>query len=189
MPNRTQDSDFLTLKHVGVAQGAPTSPLLSMLILNTAFAKFRGKLSMYADDGYLYFDDDDMLENEDFEVFKQFGIIFNKEKSGFVKRGGVWLKPFRFLGLEFNGNSCLLRAKTRKGSELIYDKQQLVDLIRERDLILKYGYNHDRQIEQTSFSALVSSSVYGLIQSRLYTGNWTLENIEQDFRMKFIRGS
>jgi len=65
-----------------VAQGAPTSPLLAILILNTAFAKFKGKLSMYADDGYLYFDNDDELENETFEAFKQFGILFNKEKSG-----------------------------------------------------------------------------------------------------------
>jgi len=81
-PTRTTDNEFITLKHVGVAQGAPTSPLLAILALNTAFAKYKGKLSMYADDGYLYFDDDDGLEGEDFESFKQFGIIFNKEKSG-----------------------------------------------------------------------------------------------------------
>jgi CMP-N-acetylneuraminic acid synthetase len=88
LPNRQSDDKFLTLKHVGVAQGAPTSPLLSMLILNTAFARFKNKLSMYADDGYIYFDDDGYLDNEDFSVFKDFGIEFNMEKSGYVKRQG-----------------------------------------------------------------------------------------------------
>jgi len=46
------------------------------------FAKFKGKLSMYADDGYLYFDDDNYDPTKDFELFKGFGIVFNLEKSG-----------------------------------------------------------------------------------------------------------
>jgi len=34
------------------------------------------------------------------------------------------LKPLKFLGLEFDGQT--LKAKTRKGSELIFDKHNLV---------------------------------------------------------------
>jgi len=45
------------------------------------------------------------------------------------------LKPFKFLGFEYDGNKKLFYANTRKGSKLIYNRQQMVDLIRNRELM------------------------------------------------------
>jgi hypothetical protein len=40
-----------------------------------------------------------------------------------------------------------------------------------------------------SWENLVKSSCYGLIMNRMQSGNWNLEGFEQDFRLKYIRGS
>jgi hypothetical protein len=40
-----------------------------------------------------------------------------------------------------------------------------------------------------SWEDYFKSRLMGFIQSRLYNGNWNLENLEQDFEMKFVRGS
>jgi len=40
------------------------------------------------------------------------------------------MKALKFLGLEFDGKT--LTANTRKGSKLIFDKEDLVDALKER---------------------------------------------------------
>jgi len=35
-----------------------------------------------------------------------------------VKRDGKWLKPLKFLGMEFDGITGRLKSKTRSGKEL-----------------------------------------------------------------------
>lgn len=39
-------------------------------------------------------------------------------KSGWVKREGKWLKPLKFLGLSYNGETDVLKASTRKGATI-----------------------------------------------------------------------
>jgi predicted Zn-ribbon and HTH transcriptional regulator len=39
-----------------------------------------------------------------------------------VKRDGEWIRPLKFLGLEYDGKRDKLRARTRGGSTLEYDK-------------------------------------------------------------------
>jgi len=43
-----------------------------------------------------------------------------------VKKDGIWKKPLKFLGLEYDGNSDILKASTRLGSGLVFDKFNLV---------------------------------------------------------------
>lgn len=183
--------NWLTLKLRGVAQGAPTSPLLSMVALNETLFQTKPKnLSMYADDGYFFFDSDKLGVQLGGNL--GYGVKLNMKKSGWVKKDGVWLKPFKFLGLEFDGIKNELRARTRKGSELIYSMDQLVRLLRLREILTNYPW---REFEKRSkwvygsFNELVNSSVWGLIQNRLYSGDYTLKNLEQDFRYTFINGS
>lgn len=45
-----------------------------------------------------------------------------------MKKHGVWLKPLKLLGLVYDGEEGTLRASTRKGSKLLYDKGDLVDI-------------------------------------------------------------
>lgn len=49
-------------------------------------------------------------------------VSLAEEKSGFVKRGGTWLKPLKFLGLSYDGIKGKLLASTRGGATLEFDK-------------------------------------------------------------------
>lgn len=176
------------VKIKGVAQGLPTSPLLAQCILDKlVFRRFPGKVSMYADDGYIAFDEDSLIpEIENLKMLGD-GVFLNKSKSGWVKQRGQWLKPFKFLGLEYDGIQGILRAHTREGSRLVYDKVLLVEYVRER-LLLSETSPKKRKYKGV-FEDLVESTIYGLIQARLYSGSYTTEKLEQDFRLTFLSGS
>lgn len=181
-------ADFVNWKEYklcGVAQGAPTSPLLSIVALNETLFKLPISVSMYADDGYFYTDDDDFTPPTR-EL--GYGVRMNWEKSAWVKRSGVWLKPFKFLGLSFDGKENLLRAATRNGSELIYSWSQLVTLVRLRLLLMSESPDRNND-KPGSFQEMVHSTAWGLIQSRLYNGSLNLDGLEQDFANVFRIGS
>lgn len=64
---------------------------------------------------------------------KMASIEFNKEKSGFVKQDGKWLKPLKFLGLTYDGERDVLHASTRGGATLEFDKHDLVAAVAYRN--------------------------------------------------------
>jgi len=73
---------------------------------------------MYADDGVIYGSNlGDSPFPTGFDIHES-GIKINEDKSGWVKKDGKWLKPLRFLGMEYDGNTSSFRAKTRTGSTL-----------------------------------------------------------------------
>jgi hypothetical protein len=113
------------LRFEGFPQGAATSPILCASVLGgTVFT--RGNCKMYADDGLYYGDFIPETIADTDEKMRQFGLSFATDKSGWVKKDGVWLKPLKFLGLEYNGETGELRASTRKGANLVFDRQQLM---------------------------------------------------------------
>lgn len=61
------------------------------------------------------------------EALTEAGIYVEPEKSGWVRKDGKWLKSLDFLGLSYDGIKDELRANTRNGSRLIYDKQSLIE--------------------------------------------------------------
>lgn len=172
----------------GVAQGAPTSPLLSILTLKE-FLSQQKSLS-YADDGIFY-------GEKKFEIKDQpeKGILLHPTKTMWVKEGGKWKKPLKFLGLEYDGKT--LRARTRKGSTLVLGKKikkiisLLDDLEKKGEMTLVPGVNSPGKwrLKEKSFEDLFKSKLMGFIQSRLYQGQWNLDNLEQDFELKFNSGS
>jgi len=87
---------------------------------------------MYADDGLLHGRGlvEDLLLNH----LESTGIPINKEKSGWVKRNGKWLKPLKFLGLVYDGSQDKLYSETRTGNKLIYDKKDLVMEVLNRSI-------------------------------------------------------
>jgi len=114
-----------TESYLGVAQGAPTSPILANLIMNlwTKMHERRGlDIVAYADDS-VSFANKEISVNIPLES----GILINPEKSGYVKFAGKWLKPLKFLGMEFDGTE--FRAMTRKGSRLPMS-EDIKDIIR-----------------------------------------------------------
>lgn len=46
------------------------------------------------------------------------GVNLHPVKSGWVKYAGKWLKPFKFLGMEYDGPTDTLRVHTRNGSRV-----------------------------------------------------------------------
>jgi hypothetical protein len=157
----------------------------------------------YADDSVSFSEEEIMLKAPE-----DTGIIINEEKSGYVKFNGEWIKPLKFLGLEFDGK--ILRANTRKGSTLSIGNWTKV-LLNIDSYISKLGsaselytvedvlkWIEDRQdqltdekgyFSKTSWEEFFKSRLIGFVQSRLYQGNWNLDNLHQDFQMSFVNGS
>lgn len=53
-------------------------------------------------------------------------ISINPNKSGPIKLGGAWIRPLKFLGMEYDGNKQTYRASTRKGATLEFDSLHAV---------------------------------------------------------------
>jgi hypothetical protein len=119
--------------------------------------------------------------NKTVPLLKEFGIEYNWEKSGWVKKDGKWLKPLKFLGLSYDGE--IWKAETRKGSHLIYDKESLLEAI-------EGGYLSNKYVKVPhQFEKFIQSSLKGFILSRMYTGSWNLEEYFQDFHLDYMKGS
>lgn len=76
---------------------------------------------MYADDGLIYGESVELNELINSQMGDS-GIEVHPDKSHPVKRDGEWIRPLKFLGLEYDGKRDKLRARTRGGSTLEYDK-------------------------------------------------------------------
>lgn len=163
----------------GVPQGAPTSPFLSILALNWAILKDKFIRDVrYADDG-VRMTNGRPIEPKETEEMKKLNIKYAPEKSGWVKKEGEWVKELKFLGLVYNGERDELRADTRNGSKLLYDKQSLVELIHEGEFKKRKDYPEN----YGSWEAFINSSVSGFIISRLYNGDWNLKDYVQSFKL------
>jgi hypothetical protein len=112
----------------GLPQGLPTSPLLTIASLETNFIKkSKWNILMYADDGILYGKGDPPTEEEIISSLNSsvYGITINIEKSKFAKTPNGEL-DLKFLGMRLKGDT--LTAETRKGSKMVYDKHNLIDI-------------------------------------------------------------
>lgn len=177
-------------RHIGVPQGAPTSPFLSILLLDKLAGdreNSRAKWIRYADDGVVMANEPMNILNTMNSKLKEANVEYSTEKSGYVVFNGQWMKPLKFLGLEFDG--VTLKANTRKGSNLIFDKEELVSALRDRMIETSPG-NKDLTEDPTSWMSFTKAQYFGFFMSRLYTGKWNLHLDEaQDFRIKFRKGS
>jgi len=91
-------SPLEALKYIGcgVPQGAPTSCSTSTLALKPLERRHPSSV-LYADDGLIACDDKPIITDP------VVGIEENAAKSGWVKRDGKWLRPLKFLGMEYVG--------------------------------------------------------------------------------------
>lgn len=123
----------------GVPQGAATSCGLATISLHYIWEKWGNQLLMYADDGLLF--PSKIINSGSPEMGDlQRGISQNVEKSGWVRKDGEWVKPLKFLGLEysFGATGGRLHSKTRGGNskEFTLANQLEVHLRNERDILI-----------------------------------------------------
>lgn len=166
----------------GLPQGAPTSPLLSILILKDFLTQVPSV--SYADDPIFYDDKEFSLWENPHQ-----GIEISPSKSMWVKFNGKWLKPLKFLGLEYDGNTGILSAKTREGATLVAkgDVKEMLQFIAEWENDYKETpsiENDSKSKALTSWKKIFSSKLAGYLQSALYNDTWNL-NVIQDFKLKF----
>lgn len=149
--SKIQDTVWMDPKS-GVPQGLPWSPILSTLILpHVGFIgenlNYRHMHLGWEDDGrtcqyntVAYADDGIHYGTLAFNHIGRAscslavidsGIMIAKEKSGWIKREGKWLKPIKFLGLTYDPESRELMGNTRNGSRLL---MQLSRDVREHPL-------------------------------------------------------
>jgi len=163
----------------GVPQGSPTSPVLASLALEGSILDRGMKTIMYADDGLYYGNIDQPVITPNNGIVDS-NIEFNLSKTNWVKKDGVWLKPLKFLGLVHDGEKFV--SSTRKGTELEFDKWDLLKAVYERKKCRELkGY--------PTWKHLVESKFLGFAQSRMYSGSWNLEDISQDFELKYKKYS
>jgi hypothetical protein len=138
----------------GVPQGSPLSPFLSILAIRDYLSQ--APCVNYADDQIFY-------GNKAFTIkdIPEQGIVHNKEKSGWIKKDGVWLKELKFLGLIYNPWEGRLRSETRAGrAERIEDS--LIELWEE----IKYDK------DENYLESMVTKNFFGFLQASLYNGSW-----------------
>lgn len=181
----TVSGQFLSLP-----QGLATSPILSILTLRK-FLTQPGILSIsYADDPIFYSDNPFTPKDAPPE------IKFNEEKSFWVKKNNIWLKPLKYLGLEYDPWKDTIKGSTRNGtntleldkklenailssgSSRVFIKGDLSSIMNECN-----GYNSNKP------RSIWRSSIMGLLQSRLYSDSWNIPDIHQDFKWRPAEGS
>jgi hypothetical protein len=138
----------------------------------------------YADDGLIASDEPQTLHLDNYT--KGWGIEDAEDKSGFVKKDGKWLKPLKFLGMEYDGNTDTFRAKTRNGATLEFGsrEQALLSLeshlssMKLSDFIPTAGSAEGmhlngstrpmaEMVNRASWETLLGSKYYGLFFSRM----------------------
>lgn len=173
-------------KYKGVPQGLPTSPLLaSLALIDTVIVP--GKTIQYADDGIWYDVDGPQVKQN----WESAGIELNTDKSGWVKKDGRWLKPLKFLGMQFDGSKW--RAASRKGSTLEMKIRTLKKLKDVKEIPYlnkkKTALKIIKSIPKWTWDIFAKTNYAGLIQSRMYAGSWHVKPYSQKVSLEYHRGS
>lgn len=177
-----QPMDWTVNKWKGIPQGAATSPILSSLVTRGCLFPYIKGLIMYADDGIIFSDQPITLEPN--AAMIDAGVSWNETKTEIIKENGEWRRNLKFLGKEYDFTLDKLRAKTRKGSTLLYDKEDLVSALQATEKNKQYV----RGLGKT-WNDFFQSKIFGYIQARLYSGKYDLSNMEQDFSYTWEPGS
>lgn len=166
----------------GFPQGAPTSPLASICILGDFLTQ--APSVSYADDPIFY-------GNQEFKIRDNpaDGIILHPEKSGWVKKAGQWIKPLKFLGLVYNPVTGSISAQSnpilsKNKSTLELSRTKMLEIIEsgsERIMISREAQR--KNSFEFTWKNKFRTTIFGLLVSRLQSGKFTMDKLEQDFQL------
>lgn len=129
-------------------------------------------------------------------LMKEAGAEIAPAKSGWVKFAGKWIKPLKFLGLEYDGVTNQLRSATRKGANLIFDKQSLMEELGDnprgktiKQINEESGTSPNSRRSKLTWENFVVSEYVGWVMSRLYNGSWNQDEFHQNFNLTHARGT
>lgn len=181
----------------GLPQGLPISPIQSILTLPEFLSQQRS--ISYADDPIFY-------GEEAFDILSELRkkITLSLEKTFWIKQEGVWLRKLKWLGLEYDPFKDTLTSSTRKVKTGEMSPLEITPLFRDfmithqkiehltvekRRECIKKGYFAIRKNRNRPWSELLESRLGGFIMSKLYTGSWSENEVDQDFTLKGCMGS
>lgn len=112
----------------GVVQGSNIAGYMGLLVLEylKVYENSHGEYIGYADDGLLFLRSPEGVKEWESKLKTEMtGIEKKEEKSGWVKYDGRWLKPLKFVGMKFEGNTNEMYAFTHSGK---YHKMEWKEL-------------------------------------------------------------
>jgi len=133
-----QEPQISNSRSVGLPQGLSTSPILACLVLGETNALLETHATE-GDEHIIHYMDDAVLINshEPNQLLlyteslnsEQNGIQVSEKKTEIIKENGKWMKPLKFLGCQYDGQT--FKAHTRKGGVFIVpDAKNKIDEIK-----------------------------------------------------------
>lgn len=162
----------------GVIQGSNIAAYLGLLCLEDlgVYKLDKGKYIGYADDGLLFSNEPEVVEEWKSKLGGVSGIEPKPEKSGWVKFDGEWKKELKFVGLALVEEGSKLRGATRSGrvGEMVWKNK-------ETDEVWNFLKEHNGKLEgtRTSMGAPVKASAWdnrgyadlGFLSAMVFTDN------------------
>lgn len=163
-PKQVSPTDMTFLQEIGTAQGSPLSPLLSAVVINEIDESLPLGVSIlkYADDMIYYGTRAlyDYVNSGDLQAdLMLLGLTLHPGKSSWAKIDGKWVHPIKFLGLTYDGVANSLRAATRKGSTLVFNKVSLLEAEYDLRVSMKDSFKVLKARIVKSYKAGVSQTV------------------------------
>lgn len=156
--------------HLGLPQGANTSPILTALVIDKFTRQYDSVF--YADDG-IFFSMTPIKVVDDPDR----GIYLNKEKSKPVRENWEWKSNLKFLGLLYDPWTNRLSGNTRKGSRLEFTPQaENIHSILQQ--IKPKGWSQG----ESKWERLFKSTLGGFVMSKLYNATWQ----ELEYMVKYV---
>jgi hypothetical protein len=114
----------------GLPQGLNTSPILACRLLQrTNYLKYHEEIIQYMDDGIIMQEEPIEIQEVELDLdYKYSGVAFSPRKTEVIMKEGKWIKPLKFLGCSFDGET--FRAHTRtKGVYTVRNASQRISEI------------------------------------------------------------
>lgn len=178
-------------KGQGVPQGLSTSPFISTIMTDMIFEDLSENLIMYMDDGILFANSKQEMEELKGKLISQLekiGLEIEPEKSKYVKENGHWTNSLRFLGLRYLPEEDTLTSETRSGTKVKFPVTGEWPDVKE----LAEANNMNISMMRKTFDKLINTKAYEtgleygflgcLIAGSQYKDNLTLNERREKVR-------